>query len=155
MGVAADAILGPVGEIDGVERLVDLRARVAAVERRDELEVLAAGEVGVEARRLDEARDAIQCAHAVDHRIPAEQPCAARARTDQPEQHAQRCRLAGAVGAEVAVDVARLDGQVDVVDGRDVAVGLDESARLDDRGHASTARSAASAAFGGSEPTSV
>ena len=153
--VAADAILRPVGEVHGVEGLVDLRARVAAVERRDELEVLAAGEVGIEARRLDEPRHAIQCALAVDHRIPAEEPCAAPARTDQPEQDAQRCGLAGAVGAEVSVDVARLDGEVDVVDGGDGAVGLDESARLDDRGHASTARNAASAAFGGNEPTSV
>ena len=107
VGVAADAILRPVGEIDGVERRVDLRARVAAVQRRDELEVLAAGEVGVEARRLDEPRDAIECAHAVDHRIPAEEPRAARARPDQPEQHAKRRGLAGAVRAEVAVDVAR------------------------------------------------
>ncbi len=40
--VAADAVAGPVGEIDDVERLVDPRARVAAVERRQELEVLAA-----------------------------------------------------------------------------------------------------------------
>ncbi len=130
--VAADAVLGPAGEIDGVERRVDLRARVAAVERRDELEVLAAREVGVEARRLDEARDALERAHAVDHRVAPEEPRAAAARADQPEQHAQRRRLARAVGPEVAVDVARLDGQVDVVDRRDLAVGLDEAARLDD-----------------------
>ena len=74
VGVAADAILRPAGEVDGVERRVDLRARVAAVERRHQLEVLAAREVRVEARRLDEPRDALEGAHAVDHRIPAEQP---------------------------------------------------------------------------------
>ena len=42
-----------------------------------------------------------------------------------------------------------------MVDRDDLAIGLDEPARFDDGGHPSTARSAASAAFGGSEPTSV
>ena len=90
---------------------------VAAVERGHQLEVLAAAQVRVEARRLDEAGDAVERARALD--------AAGRGRTasraalvgpDQPEQHPQRRRLAGAVGPEVAVDVAGADRQVDVVD---------------------------------------
>jgi hypothetical protein len=73
---------------------------------------------------------------------------------DQAEQHPQRRRLAGAVGPEVAVDVARADREVDVVDGRDLAVALDQSAGLDRRGHHSP-RAAFSAATGGTEPSTV
>ena len=71
--VAADLVARAVGELDGVERGVDPRGRVAAVERGDELEVPAAGQVGVEARRLDEAGDAVERAHALDERVAAEQ----------------------------------------------------------------------------------
>ena len=155
VGVASHAILGAPRQVDGVERGVDASSRAVAVEGRDELEVLAAREVRVEARSLHESGHAFERPHAVDHRIATEEACAAAGRPDQPEQHAQRRRLAGAVGSEVAVHVAAFDGQVDVVDGRDVAVGLEEAASLDDRAHASTARRAASAALGGSEPTSV
>ena len=59
------------------------------------------------------------------------------------------------VAPEMEKLAAKYDGQVDVVHGSDVAVGLEQAASLDDRRHASTARRAASAAFGGSEPTSV
>ena len=58
--VAADAVALAVGQLDDVQRLVDPRRGVAAVERREQLEVLAAREVRIEARRLDEARDAVQ-----------------------------------------------------------------------------------------------
>ena len=54
--VAADAVACAVGQLDGVERRVDARRGVAAVEGGEQLEVPAAGQVGVEARRLDEAR---------------------------------------------------------------------------------------------------
>src|SRR5205823_7728170 len=64
--------------------------------------------------------------------------------------------LAGSVWSEVAKDVAALDRQVDVVDGDDVAVALDEPARLDRRCIAHfTARAAVSAAEAGSEPAST
>ena len=81
-------------------------ARVAAVERGDQLEVAAARQVRVEARRLDEAGDAVEGARALEQRVAAEQLRRALVGPDQPEQHPQRRRLAGAVGAEVAVDVA-------------------------------------------------
>src|SRR5207248_7850495 len=59
----------------------------------------------------------------------------------------------GAVRAEVAEDVAGLDGQVDVVDRDDVAVALDQAAGGDRRrARHPSARAAASAAAGGSEP---
>ena len=63
--VAADPVALAVGELDDVEHLVDPPRGVAAVERGEQLEVLAARQVGVEARRLDEARDAVERARAV------------------------------------------------------------------------------------------
>ena len=44
-----------------------------AVERGEQLEVLARGQVRVEARRLDESRDALQRARALAHRVAPEQ----------------------------------------------------------------------------------
>ena len=85
---------------------------------------VAAAQVGVEARAPRRSR----------RRPPAPRRCtcgsrpnsrtAARGRADQAQHHPQRRRLAGAVRAEVAEDVAGLDGQVDVVDGDELAVAL-------------------------------
>ena len=128
--------------------------RAVAVERRAQLEVAPAGQVRVEARRLDEARDAVERRHA-GLRVAAEQPHAARGRADEAEHHPQRRRLAGAVGPEVAEDVAGQHGEVDAVDRDELAVALDEAADLD--GGASVTRqsprAAASAAVGGTEPS--
>ena len=150
--VAADLVLRAVGEVDGVEHLADAAFGAFAVERRHELEVAAPAEVRVEARRLDEARDAVEGAGALEQRIAAEQPRRALVGPDKPEQHPQRRGLSGPVGAEVAVDVAGPDGEVDMVDGRDLAVALDETTRLDrERAHQSPL-AAFSAATGGTEP---
>ena len=82
-------------------------ARVAAVEGGDQLEVLAARQVGVEARRLDEAGHAVERARALDQRVAAEQlrACPASGRIS-PSSIRSDVVLPGAVGAEVAVDVA-------------------------------------------------
>src|SRR5207253_2133457 len=88
-----------------------------------------------------------------DQRVAAEEPHEALGGTDQAQHHPQRRRLAGAVGAEIAEHVSRLDGEVDVVDGEDLAVTLDQAAKLDGRRVAHfSARAAVSAALGGSEP---
>ena len=74
----------------------------------------------------------------------------------RPEHHPQRRGLAGAVGTEVAVDVAGLDGEVDAVDGHDLAVALDEPADLDGRrAHCIRPRTAASAVAFVTDPTTV
>src|SRR6185503_21042087 len=74
-------------------------------------------------------------------------------RADQAQQHPQRGRLARAVRPEVAEDISFFDRQVDVVDRDEVSVPLDEPARGDGPrvGHPS-ARAAASAAAGGTDP---
>ena len=126
VGVAAHAVLRPRGQLDDLEHLVDPLPRAATVERGEQFEVLASRQVGVEARRLHEPRDALQRARAVAHRVAPEQLDGALRRHDQAERHAQRGRLAGAVGAEEPVDVAGVDVQVDVVDREDLLVALDQ-----------------------------
>ena len=126
-----------------------------AVERRSHLEVAAPGHVRVEARRLDEAGDAVQGADPLLEGVAPEQLRAARVGPDQAEQHAQRRGLAGPVRPEVAVDVAGAHGQVDVVDRRDVPVALDQPARLDRGSAHRSPRAAFSAATGGTEPATV
>jgi hypothetical protein len=142
------------------ERLVDPARRSAAVQRGAQLEVAAAGQIWVEARRLHEAGDAVERTRALDQRVAPEQSSGARGWPDQPEQHAQRRGLAGAVRPEVAVDVARADGEVDAVDREHVAVGLDEPARLDGWGDGVRAlgqrpRAAASTTDRGTDPTTT
>ena len=56
--------------------------------------------------------------------VDAEELAVAGARLMQPEQQADRGGLAGAVGAEVAVDLARIDREVEVVERHGVSVVL-------------------------------
>ena len=133
MRVAADAVLGAVAQLDDVEHLVDAAAGFASVVVGEQLQVPAAAHVGIEARPFDEARDAFQGPRTIDDWIAPEQLRRAGGGPDQTEQHPQRGRLAGAVRAEVAEDVAGLDGEVDVVDRDDLTVGLHEPARDDGR----------------------
>ncbi len=128
---AAHAVAGARGQLDDLENLVDTLLRAVSVERGEQFEVLARGEVWIEARRLDEPGDALERPRALAQRIAPEQLDGALGGDDQPERHPQRRRLAGAVRSEEAVDVADVDVQVDVVDRQDLLVALDEPLRPD------------------------
>ena len=157
MGVAADAVSGPPGELDELQRAVDPLAGAVAVVRREQLEVAPAAQVRIEGRRLDEPGDAVK---RVDghRRVAAEHPHAPGGRPDQTEHHPQRGGLAGPVRAEVAIHVAGVNRQIDAGDRRQVAVALDEPPDLD-RGRpapgAHRLRAAASATDGVTEPSTV
>jgi hypothetical protein len=132
--VAADAVLRAVAQLDQLEHLLDAALRRRLVVVREQRQVPAAGEVRVEAGPLDEACHALECLRSLDQRVAAEEAGRPGGRPDQPEQHAQRGRLARAVRPEVAVDVSGLDYEVDAVDGDDLAVALDQPAGLDRQG---------------------
>ena len=84
----------------------------------EEGEVGAARQVRVGARPLDQGADPGQHRRRRPRHRLAEQLGLARGRQHQAEQHPHRRGLAGAVGAEEAVDVALAHVEVDVVDGR-------------------------------------
>ncbi len=173
MRVAADAVTLAAGQLHGLQRLIDPVARAPAVVGGEHLQVAPRVEVRIEGRRLDEAGDPLQRLHALD-RVATEQAHRALGRPDQPQHHPQRRRLAGAVGAQIAVHVAGSDRQVDAPDGGQLAVALDQPAHLNrrrrgvdrsrrraagrvirGRAHRVKARAAWSAAYGMTEPITV
>src|SRR5207302_9359399 len=73
VGVAAHPVCRAGCELDYLEHLADALARTRPVERGEQLEVLAGAEVGIEARRLDEAGDPLQRVRPVAPGIAPEQ----------------------------------------------------------------------------------
>mgnify|MGYP000659440099 CR=1 FL=1 len=108
------------------------RARHAERERLAH-EVVARGETLQHARALDEGADAGEALRRGAAALgAAEEDDLARRRARQAADHLHGGRLARAVLAHEAVDVAGGDGHVQVVHGQLAAVALGEAARLDD-----------------------
>ena len=91
-------------------------------------QVVAPGQVGVEARALDQGADPL--GHLGAAGGPAQDARRAGGRPDQAEHHPQRGGLAGPVGAEEAVHLAAPHGHADAVDGEPVAVPLGQPVGL-------------------------
>ena len=94
--------------------------------------MLAAGEDRVERGLLQRGADRRAHLRALAHDVVAADRRAAARRRQQRRQHQHGRRLAGAVGPEEAVDLARRDGEVDPVDGaRSLAELADQVLDLD------------------------
>ena len=100
-------------------------------EPRVQLEILPHRELGVEREGLRHVADAAAQAHVVGIDRSAEQRRLALARRQQAGQHLHRGRLAAAVRAEEAEDLAALDGEAHAVDRGEVAEAHGEVARHD------------------------
>jgi hypothetical protein len=131
VGVASDLAVGAVDEVDGGQHLLDQARPRASVQAGEALQVLPAGEVGVEAGRLDEAGDAPEHGGPVAVPGAAEDAQGAGVGPDQAEEHAQERRLARAVGAEDAVDLPGRDPDRDAVDGAHGPEGLHDAVGFD------------------------
>jgi hypothetical protein len=116
------------------QHLVDAFGRDAAVQQRGVAQVVAPRDVGVEAGLLDHGADVAQGGPGD---APPEHAPHAAAGANQAGQHAQRGRLARAVGTEEADDLAGSDLERHVVDGGDAAVALGEGAGDDGVFHGS------------------
>ena len=107
--------------------------RAQALQAPEEPQVLGRREVLVDRRVLagdaDQLADAVRLAGHVD----AEDLRVARVDRQQRREHPQHRRLAGAVRAEDAEDLALAHLEVDAVDGAQVAEGLHQAACLDGR----------------------
>ena len=90
--------------------------RVARVHRR------------IKAALLGQIADLLRC---LERAVVAKHSARSARWIDDPEQHPQRRRLAGAVGPEQAVDGAGRNGEADAVDGARFAKILDEIDRFD------------------------
>jgi hypothetical protein len=97
-------------------------------------QVVAAREERVEAGRLDHRAHPHQPVRRAGRL--AQHDCAAGGRAHEPEQHPQRRRLAGAVGAEEAVHLAAPHAQIEPVDCDDRPVPLCQRVGFDHKLHA-------------------
>jgi hypothetical protein len=73
-------------EIDEPEQRIDSVDPAVAVVRGEQFQVLPAGQVRVERRRLDEAADALERGRNLRLRVAPEQTCLACRRPDQSKQ---------------------------------------------------------------------
>ncbi|HEY2936782.1 MAG TPA: hypothetical protein VGJ25_09280 [Gaiellaceae bacterium] len=130
--VRLDLLVGAPGEADAVEGTCDALVRLRLAGGRDDVEVLAAREVVVEARFLDDRADAGQCFRpAGGHRVTEDADFAGGDR-GEAEQHADERGLARAVRAQVAEGRAGGDAEVDTVDRNASAEALRQALGLDD-----------------------
>ena len=134
-GVAAHLAVGRVDEADALEQLGGARAALLARQRlqaRLQPQVLAAGEQRIERGLLQRGADRLAHLRPLLHDVEAADARDAGGRRQQRRQHQHGRRLAGAVRAEEAVDLARRDGEVDAVDRARALLELpDEALRLD------------------------
>ena len=93
--------------------------------------MFAPGEVGVERRFLQRGPDDLPHGRPFVDDVVAGDGRRACGRRQQRREHVDGRRLAGAVRAEEAVDLARLDQEVDAVDGEDVLEPAHEAFDLD------------------------
>ena len=102
------------------------------IERGDEAEGLATGHPLVELGFLGEVADFAAIAGAGDDGDPCDR-CAAAGRSGEPCQDLDGGRLAGAVGAEEAVDGSGRDLEAEVGEGLDAGIVLGQSGHRDGR----------------------
>jgi hypothetical protein len=132
--VRLDLVVGSGGQADLLEDLLDRRLGELprdAIQAGGVAEVLAAGQVGVEADGIGHITDAAFDVERIPCGVEPDDPGLAAGRLGQPEQHQDRRRLTGAVLAEQPEDLARLDLEVEPVDGDELAVVLGEVASPD------------------------
>ena len=94
-----DPIVGSVAQPDPIQRRAHPTLRRRLTHAGQQLEVLPAGEVGVEPGLVDDGADPGQRPVAVLRHLVAEQRHGAGVGVGQPEQHPDEGRLAGAVRA--------------------------------------------------------
>ena len=124
---AADLGVAASQQADGVEHLGDALLADLTAGRTDQPQITAGAHVGVEGGYLDEAAQVAQSGDPCPgHKVTGDLGVAAR-REDEAEDHADRRRLAGAVGTEKAEHLAAADGEVEVIDGQQLAEALGQA----------------------------
>ena len=118
-----------VPEADEAEEFVHFGFEGAArdaAEAAGELEVLAAAEVGIEVRFLGDVAEAALEALEVAADVLAVEEDASAGGFEQAGEHLDGGAFAGAVGAEIAQDLAGADGEADAIHGGRSDEGLAE-----------------------------
>ena len=127
------AAVGVFGEADEFEGFVDVHG--VFVEFGGEVEHFAWGEALAGGAALEDDADAAGEGVALAAGVEAEDGDGAFVAVAVALHDFDQGGFAGAVGSEQCVDLAGVDGEVDVVDGADGAVAFGESVDFDGRGH--------------------
>ena len=128
----AGKLIGAGGKPEPADRLARRLARIGhAIDAGDEFEILANGQIGVEAEALRHVADIALDRVGLRADVVAEAGPLAGIRREQPAQHAQRRSLAAAVRPEKAVDLALRHLQAEVVHDRAWAEALGEAVHVD------------------------
>ena len=126
-----------VGDLDAFHHLPDALAPPGgrhALHLRHEIQILFDGHVGIEGRCFRQvARSAFGFDRLIEHIEPGDHGLALRS-GHVARQDAHRGRLAGAVRTQEPENLAALDAEADVVDGRDPAVLFREVLNLNHKG---------------------
>ena len=130
-GVLRHLVVGPVQDADPLERRLDAALGRRLTRRGEDLQVLATGQVAVEAGLVHDGPDPGQRPVTVAGDGVAEEGHRAGVGVGQAQQHPDQRRLAGTVGPEVAEGAAAGNEELDVVDGDVVAEALGQPVGLD------------------------
>ncbi len=126
---ALDELVAPGAELEQLQQLPGASVgcgRLEPVEPRVEAQQLRGGELLVEEGPVGDEAERLLGPLRLAGEVVSVDRDASGARTQQARDHADGRRLAGPIGAQEAVDLARRDVQADVVDGGEGAEGLDE-----------------------------
>ena len=130
-GVLGHLVVGPMEDADALERRVDAALGRRLTRRGEDLQVLATGQVAVEAGLVHDRPDPGQRHVTVPGDAVAEQEHGAGVGVGQAQQHADQRRLAGAVRAEIPEGAAAGNEELDVVHGDVGLEALGEPVGLD------------------------
>src|SRR6185437_13357023 len=135
-----DLAVGDRIELHALQGRIDALARRVAIEPRQLGgigQVLPRSEIVIKADRVRQIADAALHLQGLAHRVEAADIDGALIRLGEAQQHEDGGRLAGAVGAQQAENLAALDREIDAVDRGDAAVEfLQPPGRYDGVGHA-------------------
>jgi len=132
--VCLHAVVATRREPDARQRAVDPLVRASLPGGGVHIQVLAARQMRVKPRLLDDRADASERRGTLCRQVPAEQTHAAGGRLGQPQQQPDQGGLASAVGPQEAEGTAARDFQVDAVERRPRPEPLAETVGLDGEG---------------------
>jgi len=138
VGEVGDQLLVLAGEVHEVEQLgcsLVCGHAIQAVHAADEAEVLAGGEAAEQGHALGDDPDLALQLGGVLGQVGAQYADLAAGGCEQAGEHLDGGGLAGAVGAEEAEELARVDGEVDVIDGGEIPEAARERGGLDGGRH--------------------
>lgn len=90
-------------------------ARIATPQAGDEGEIFQRRQLVIDHRLVGHPGDELLGGHRVAQRIDAQNMDRPRVGAQQASDHAQRCRLAGAIRAEQRIEFAGTDGEIETV----------------------------------------